>query len=282
MKTRIVGLLAETPIHPGAGRSTGVIDLPVAREAATDYPVLVGSSLKGALRDLYRRRHPDSSGSDQPGPEEQTLDRLFGRQDSAGALLISDARLLLLPVRCLTGNYRWLTCPHLLERLARDGRRAGIPPVEAVQDPGEGRFLGADKDDLFLEERQFQPAGDLPQGVIAALAALVLHPETQARLAAQTTVLSDSDFAWFARYGLPIQARNVLEKDTKTSKNLWYEEHLPPDTLFCALLAERQDGVLDQLETLFREDPYLQAGGNETVGQGWFAVRVVPSQGGAS
>ena len=29
----------------------GVVDLPVAREAATDYPVLVGSSLKGALRD---------------------------------------------------------------------------------------------------------------------------------------------------------------------------------------------------------------------------------------
>ena len=44
MASLIMGLLAETPIHPGAGRNLGVIDLPVAREAATDYPVLVGSS----------------------------------------------------------------------------------------------------------------------------------------------------------------------------------------------------------------------------------------------
>ena len=50
MKSAMLGLLAETPIHPGAGRGMGVVDLPVAREAATDYPVLVGSSLKGALK----------------------------------------------------------------------------------------------------------------------------------------------------------------------------------------------------------------------------------------
>ena len=44
MNAAMLGLLAETPIHPGAGRGMGVVDLPVAREAATDYPVLVGSS----------------------------------------------------------------------------------------------------------------------------------------------------------------------------------------------------------------------------------------------
>ncbi len=53
MRTAILGLLAESPIHPGSGRGVGVVDLPVAREAATDYPVLVGSSLKGALRDKF-------------------------------------------------------------------------------------------------------------------------------------------------------------------------------------------------------------------------------------
>ena len=47
MKTLLYGLLAETSIHPGAGQSSGFVDLPVAREAATDYPVIVGSSLKG-------------------------------------------------------------------------------------------------------------------------------------------------------------------------------------------------------------------------------------------
>ena len=49
MRSAVIGLLAETSIHPGTGRSTGVVDLPVAREAATDYPFIAGSSLKGAL-----------------------------------------------------------------------------------------------------------------------------------------------------------------------------------------------------------------------------------------
>ena len=48
-------------------------------------------------------------------------------------------------------------------------------------------------------------------------------------------VLNDDDFTWFARFGLSIQARNVLEDGTKQSQNLWYEETLPPDTLLYAL-----------------------------------------------
>ena len=59
MKTAMLGLLAETSVHPGSGRGVGVVDLPVARETATDYPVLVGSSLKGALRDKIKTTAPD-------------------------------------------------------------------------------------------------------------------------------------------------------------------------------------------------------------------------------
>ena len=63
--------------------------------------------------------------------------------------------------------------------------------------------------------------------------------------------------------------------DAKRSRNLWYEETLPPDTVLYALLAGRSGGALGSLDALFPEDdPYLQAGGNETVGQGWFAVAV--------
>ncbi len=63
--------------------------------------------------------------------------------------------------------------------------------------------------------------------------------------------------------------------ENKKSKNLWYEESLPPDTLMYALLAERNDdsGITD-LKTLLENKPYLQTGGNETVGMGWFAMRI--------
>ncbi|MCA3749637.1 MAG: type III-B CRISPR module RAMP protein Cmr4 [Rubrobacter sp.] len=260
MRARVVGMLAETFVHPGTGQTTGAIDLPVAREAATDYPFIAGSSLKGALLDDYRQRNAEEK------------ERIFGKQDNAGDLLVSDARLLLLPVRSLTSAYKWVTCPHLLERLQRDLKRSGqedagfeIPPVEPKKalTGGNGR--------LFLEERSFEISGRVPEDVVQAAGSLIPHGEARGRLAEQLAILHDDDFGWFARYGLAVQARNVLDENKK-SKNLWYEETLPPDTLMYAVLAERKGNrTLDSVKENIGE--YLQVGGNETVGQGWFALR---------
>ena len=263
MNTAMLGLLAETPIHPGTGRGIGVVDLPVAREASTGYPVLVGSSLKGALKDKMATA------------TEEERDALFGVQDRAGDLLVADARLLLLPVRSLTGSYRWATCPHLVERYCRDLARAGLQPRPKVPDVKCGSVLTTGGSDLFLEERQFTIDGEPPDDLLKAVQPLLLHEETQGRLPGQLAVIHNDAFAWFAQYGLSIQARNVLEVETKKSKNLWYEETLPPDTVMYALVAGRSNRSLDLIDALFPEkDRYLQAGGNETVGQGWFAVTV--------
>jgi CRISPR-associated protein Cmr4 len=251
-------MLAETFIHPGTGQNVGAIDLPVAREAATDYPFIAGSSLKGAMRQAYEQH--DKGGADA----------IFGKQDNAGSMLVSDARLLLLPIRSLSSAYKWVTCPHLLERLKRDAKRSEqglaftVPKVEnkKVLSQGSGR--------LFLEERSFEIAGAPGDDLVGALEQLIPNGDVKARLKDQLAILSDDDFAWFARYGLAVQARNVLD-DKKTSKNLWYEETLPPDTLMYAVLAERNGkGVLQDVQKI---GDYLQAGGNETVGQGWFNLR---------
>ena len=265
MNATMLGLLAETPIHPGAGRGMGVVDLPVAREAATDYPVLVGSSLKGALRDKIKMSKTDDANA------------RFGTEDRAGDLLVSDARLLLLPVRSLTGTYRWATCPHVVERYRRDLARVGLEPSLDVPDVDSRSVLTTGgESSLFLEERQFAISGEPPDGLANAVEPLVLHEAARRRLRDRLAVLQDDDFAWFARYGLSIQARNVLQKDgTKKSKNLWYEETMPPDTVMYAIVMGRGDESLDSLDALFPQgDPYLQAGGNETTGQGWFAVTV--------
>jgi CRISPR-associated protein Cmr4 len=87
--------------------------------------------------------------------------------------------------------------------------------------------------------------------------------------------LHDNDFAWFARYGLQVNARNVLDEITKESKNLWYEETLPADSLFYLTLAGRAEQDVDSLATLLNESQFVQLGGNETVGQGWFTVQEV-------
>lgn len=265
MASLIMGLLAETKIHPGVGRNLGVIDLPVAREAATDYPVLVGSSLKGALRDLVGQWAKDKQ------------DFLFGKQDDAGQLLVSDARIVLLPVRSLTGQYRWVTCPYILERLTRDKKRAGqatkLPQVTVEK----SKAWGHGKGELFLEERQFTISGEVPKVILDEVGALMGNEQARGRLGKQLVILADDDFAWFARYGLSVQARNVLDEKTKTSNNLWYEETLPPDTVMYALISERHKGrALEDFRVCCKEREYLQAGGNETIGQGIFLMCCVP------
>lgn len=290
MNTQLLGLLAETSVHPGAEKASGIVDLPVAREAATDYPVIPGSSLKGALLGLAREK--TASGTDRMSEADRK--RVFGTAEvennsgGAGALLVSDARLLLLPVRSLQSAYKWVTCPHLIERFARDRQRAGLnggdggSSLAAADQPPERKYLGADNGALFLEERQFQRQDALPLNLVEALNPLVPHETTRRRLAGQTVVLHDDDFAWFARYGLAIQARNVLKPETKTSENLWYEETIPADALFYAILAERATNALEPVKQLFTDRPYLQVGGNETVGMGWFAVRFPNGNGGTA
>jgi CRISPR-associated protein Cmr4 len=269
MQTIILGLLAETFIHPGSGRTGGAIDLPVAREAATDYPFMAGSSLKGALCDQYEQKFPNGD-----------TETLFGKPDRAGQILVSDARLLLLPVRSLTGAYKWATCPHLLERYSRDRVRCGLSgdlsPTGAL---GTKCYLGAGSGNqkLYLEERGFERVDGLPQEVVALIGELIPHPRTKERLLGQIVILHDNDFAWFARYGLAVPARNKL-KDNKTSDNLWYEESIPPDTLMYAVLAGRQDDAISSIRMIFDGCAYIQAGGNETVGQGWFAVQMLPAK----
>ena len=267
MKAAMLGLLAETPVHPGSGRGMGVVDLPVAREASTDYPVLVGSSLKGALRDKAKQEADGAYVSSR-----------FGKQDCAGDLLVSDGRLLLLPVRSLTGQYCWATCPYLIERYRRDMARArhnhgSLPNTPQVK---SGSVLtGAGEGTLFLEEREFNIDGQPSPDLVNSIKQLILHNEARERLDKQIAILHDNDFSWFARYGLTIQARNTLDNNSKQSKNLWYEETLPPDTVMHSLVLQRTGDPMGVLDRLFPEaDPYLQVGGNETVGQGWFAVKV--------
>lgn len=270
----VMGLLAETALHPGSGQTTGVIDLPVAREATTQYPVIAGSSLKGALRDK----------AEQENWEE--LQVTFGSQEAAGAVAVTDARLLLLPVRSLSGHYRWVTCPYILERLARDLEMISVKKSGLELDLAPGQAVVFQREEtLFLEELTFQTVVDeeTVKEMVEQIKPLIFHSSVKDRLSRQLVVLSDDDFAHFAKYGLSVQARNVLDDQTKESKNLWYEESLPPDTLFYGLLLSRpgHEEKLGQLTAFLQGAPYLQIGGNETIGQGWCAVSMIGAGGGS-
>jgi len=267
----LIALIAETHVHPGVGQTTGAIDLPVARERVTDFPFIPGSSVKGAFRVWVEERAAGLDVETLFGKEPNGGDA--GASGQAGQLLLSDARLLLLPVRALTDAFKWVTCPDILRRLQRDMARAGHDaPGWTVPDVVAGAYLGlgTENDRLGLEEREFDHAGNVPGDLIKALAQFTGQPEDLMRN--RLVVLSDSDFTWFARYALPVMARNVLDAD-KTSQNLWYEETLAPDTIMYLLVGQRNKGAVSALAAALDAAPYIQIGGNETIGQGWFRMQ---------
>lgn len=285
LSTALLGLLTETSLHAGAGQSAGVIDLPIQREAHTGWPVVFGSGVKGALR----------AAAEMTG--KPWINSVFGpttanASDNAGALLVGDARLLLLPVRSLTSHFRWVTCPALLRRFQADGARLGLPVAFAVQDLDDKAkaLVAQGNGPLFLEEFRFtQQQTDLDT-VIAAIAPL-LGANADKLLKEQLVIVHDDLFAHLARYATPVNAHVCLDNATKTVKTgmLWYEETLPPETLLYVALAARDSRVKSEVkaaaailahitEDLFAK-PYLQLGGNETVGMGWCKVACVTGAG---
>jgi CRISPR-associated protein Cmr4 len=68
-----------------------------------------------------------------------------------------------------------------------------------------------------------------------------------------------------------------LKEDTKVTipGALWYEETIPQDSLFYSLILERKSDAIGIIKQMLSDRSYLQVGGNETVGQGWFAMKVL-------
>jgi CRISPR-associated protein Cmr4 len=275
MNNAIMGMLAETCLHPGTGQTAGAIDLPVARERTTNYPVIPGSGLKGALRDFAEQLSVNANS-------------LFGQPDNAGIIAVTDARLLLLPVRSLNSHFMWVTCPYLIERYRRDCELAAIstplPELPSLElKAGQAAAENRSYNRLYLEELSFEIIPTDLTALADALSPLIKHDSIRNRLKNSLVVIDDDEFNYFSSHGLAVNARNELKQETKTSNNLWYEETIPPDTLFYALLiarpGEQHNQAVKTVIQLFEKRPYLQVGGNETVGQGWCAVSFISGGG---
>ena len=147
MDAKLLFLHALSPLHAGTGQGVGVIDLPIAREKATDIPIVPGSSLKGVLRDACTDTGDKIAVF---GPETENADA------HAGSAHFTDARLLLLPVRSLAGTFAWVTSPLLLQRLRRDATHAasGSPPTSTPTPDGVGSCMVVQDDSAIVYSEQ--------------------------------------------------------------------------------------------------------------------------------
>ena len=278
----ILGLYTETPLHPGTGQNVGSIDLPVRREKHTAFPFIPSSSLKGSLRDLDY--------------EDDIEDLLFGSKlgsgtHFAGALSISDARILLFPVRSIRHGFLWVTTPFVLHRLKRDLRLIGLEVPEFYeQSVSDGTIIVSDtlkaKDRLILEDMMLSVKEDERIGELSKkIASLALTGESEKpiveHLSKKFAIVSLNDFIHLVRFGTEVVARNQLT-EKKTSNNLWYVELIPRDAVFYTLVsAEDSRSSKNHDSTKVFEffknsvsDKYIQLGGNETLGHGWCLATV--------
>jgi len=281
----ILGLLAQTSIHAGVGSTTGVIDLPIQREGHNGWPCVFGSAMKGALRTRAETHY---------GEKSESVKYVFGpdtgnASEHAGALLISDARLLLLPVRSLTSQFKWVTCPAALKRYRADAERFGVsaPEFELPEIKAQAAIVPQQTQDgsLFLEEYRFDAKAQNLDGLIQALAALMQRDAAAADLQQQLVIVSNDMFAHLCQHATPVNAHIAIDSSTKTVRAgaLWYEETLPPETLLYVGLSANKarakdvsmaaSEILTTVTDLFKEKPWLQIGGNETVGMGWCAIK---------
>ena len=278
-----------TGIHPGTGAALGVVDLPVRRERHTNWPTIPGSSLKGVLRTAFATRYT---------PDDQSVLAAFGAKlgdvsDHASALAMTDARLLAFPVRSLTGVFAWTTCPSVLHRFKRDlslVNKVGFPAIPPI-DPNSLRSVPGSPllSDGYavLEEFEFKHIAD-SSGVAPIADWLATHAipdaDTRERFKSHLAILNDDDFSHFTRHATEVVARIGLDYDSKTVKKgaLFYEEYVPPETLFYSIVmaerSRREDvamsapAMLQWLETGL--PTHLQIGGGESIGRGLCAVQL--------
>ncbi|SFJ85651.1 type III-B CRISPR module RAMP protein Cmr4 [Thermoflavimicrobium dichotomicum] len=201
MKQALVGLLAETSIHVGAGQQSGFVDLPVIREQTTMVPYIPASSLKGALREKLNQDLQDKNEEEEKINAQ--LDLYFGNKNQAGSIGITDGRLLLLPFRSLNQPYYLVTCPFLLQRFSRDLQFAGGTKLKWVEQLKEmARPIMAKKEPfIYLEEFYYEPQANpqLIQQLIQAISPLIAHEEIQSQLTQQLVILPDREFRLFRR-----------------------------------------------------------------------------------
>lgn len=288
----LCGIYTISPMHVGTGQAEGAIDLPVAKEPHTGFPVIPASTLKGVARAAVAAIE-----------SLEKVTRWFGPKDDqedlrAGEFVFTEARLVAYPARALNRPYLYVTCRLVLERLSRDLRAAGVTDVVLPALPsGAAEVLVADKalakglalEDLVYSENVAQSAAVADIGATLARLLPLDEQDTRDRLAKSLVVIPDEHFSALVNR-LPVRARIRLNEVTKTTTgeggNLWYEEQVPSDCLFVSFVASRKKEV--SFHVALRQGaevspPVLaicQIGGNETVGQGlcWWTSPAVGRQ----
>jgi CRISPR-associated protein Cmr4 len=293
----------------GTGSDLGIIDLPIQRERHTGYPKIESSSLKGSLREAFERK---------PGISQEQVHRTFGfdsdsanglasagqffadkkNQQFSGCIAVTDARLLLFPVKSQKGVFAWITCPRVVSRFVEEMREyckindEMLNPLHSGLTGENSNVLDGDK--VGLEEYIFERFTESEEvSNMGGFLASYLFPDPSNywadKLTKDIVVVSDDDFADFVQHSTEVITRNKIDNETGTVSDtaLFTEEYLPSESLLYSLamfapeFSNKQGKMTEaDVQKFFNLNlpPVFQIGGNASLGKGIVRNKVTPKK----
>lgn len=283
MQSVALFIYTETSLHAGTGSTVSVVDLPIQRERTTNYPIVQGSGIKGALRSQAKINREDKNFIF--GPDSEELQKRGNKDSQAGAISVGDARIVLFPVRSLMGVFAYVTCPHVLARLGRDVK--GLPALTQTLKDEQALVTSNNKvsagGSVVLEEFSFSTVPHAEVDKIAQWLAQYALPKGDEyaywrdKIQHSLVILPDNAFKDFVETSTEIVTRVRIDSAKKTVAEgaLWTQESLPSDTLLMSkvVIAERSSVSGLNAQSLAQSfEARLQIGGDETTGDGFVAL----------
>lgn len=277
MASQLVGLWAETQLHPGTGQGDGVVDREVQRNVTTNLPEIAGSSWKGALKQHFRQTMGSADAQ-----------RIFGSDPgqpiSNGKINVSGAALLALPVPVDTTGFGWITSPGALASIARMASPSGGLGAPAVPaEPAEGTAHGPSGGEPAIRAGvvQFNVKVDpLVDAWARWIADAVLPAGTtfdywRTKIRKSLWILDDKSFGTMTQLFTQIDEQVALTEDkTVVDGALRSVEYLPHDTV----MVTRLDGPGDEIgevRLVVDEAASMVVGGDESTGKGVVWLRAI-------
>jgi len=269
-------MAALTHVHVGAGRSPGVVDLPVVRDSF-GIPFIPGSSIKGAFKTKVASEKncliSNEEGRVNCGKNDncKAICCWLGPEsgeDGASRLIVTDFYPLLVPVPSLEHGFIYVTS----ELLLANATNFDISIGGDVTEISDSVTVGVEKFNV--------------KGVIELNNNLMdVHPFL--KIAKKVYVLDDSDLTTlFERTTIKL-TRVRLDRKSKTVAGgmLWTEEYVPHGTVFAGAFVPREwknkyceNGVKVNWKDLLgfqNGATALVLGGKETVGKGIVKMKLL-------
>ena len=234
MNTHVFKITAKTNLHVGneSGGDFTIIDKAIQRDPLTNLPCINSSSLKGAINEFC------SNAIKMPADDRK---KLFGSdkkdkkgESQKGEAIFFDAKLLYLPQQDDNTLFHVETTSNVVDMMNKRVQLFDSKFNYAAENNIGGRPVV-----MLADKKEIDGQGN------------------------EITITADKQFeAKCSDDNLPIIARNVL--DNGESKNLWYEQVLPSETVLYTIIQEEGDVLAKALN-----GQIVQIGANATIGYGY-------------